>query len=158
MKMIIKNGIYNSPFYDKINRSMYQNNIMKIIFNKNYHKFILEFLVNYFNQFYKENEFEKLINFSSRTNMNDIDGENKNKLFGSTLNQYIKKGKIKIFYNNNYIFRKENDKIDESKYLEYFQFLIIYFFNVFIRAKEKSCIGGTIELIKFCMNNVNIMC
>ena len=150
------NGIYNSPFYDKINRSMYQNNIMKVIFNENYHKFILEFLVNYFNQFYKENEFEKLFNFSSRTNMKDIDGDNKNKLFGCTLNKYIKKGKIKIFYNNNYIFRKENDKIDENKYLEIFQFLIIYFFNVFIRTKEKSCIGGTIELIKFCMNNVNI--
>ena len=150
------NGIYNSPFYDKINRSIYQNNIMKIIFNRYYHKFILEFLVNYFNQFYKENEFEKIINYSSRTNMNDIHGENSNKLFGSNINQYIKKGKIKIYYNNNYIFRKENNKIDESKYIEVFQFLIIYFFNVFIRAKEKSCIGGTIELIKFCMNNVNL--
>ena len=147
------NIMFNSNFNEKINERMYKYNLQRILFSKEYHKFILEFLINNFNQLYNENEFEKLINFSCRTKINDdiIILENKNRFFGSCIGKYIQKGKINIFQNNKKLnLSKENIN---NKFNEYFQFLILYFFNVFIRAKVKSCYGGTIELIKFCLNN-----
>ena len=70
--------------------------------------------------------------------------------YGSSLNYYIKSGKIKLFYNNeNNILKYEKN---QEKFLEYFKFLIIYFFNIFIRGKEKKFLLGIIELIKFCLN------
>jgi hypothetical protein len=43
---------------------MYKYSLQRILFSKEYHKFILEFLINNFNQLYNENEFERLINCS----------------------------------------------------------------------------------------------
>ena len=147
------NIMLNSNFTDKINERMYKYSLQRILFSKEYHKFILEFLINNFNQLYNENEFERLINCSSRTKLIDdvIIFENKNRFFGSCIENYIRKGKIKMFKSN----KKNNLNKDNfnNKFNDYFQFLILYFFNVFIRAKGKSCYGGTIELIKFCLNN-----
>ena len=147
------NIMFNSNFIDKINERMYKYNLLRILFSNEYHKFILEFLLNNFNQLYNENEFQTLINCSSRININDdiIIFENKKRFFGSCIEKYIQKGKINIYKST----KKDTltKEMINNKFNEYFQFLILYFFNVFIRAKEKSCYGGTIELIKFCLNN-----
>ena len=143
-------NIYNSPFFDKINEKMYQYNLQRIIFNPCYHKFLLEVCVNMINQFFNESEFEKIIKFSCRTKLSEDIEENEKKILGSCLNDYIEKGKIKLFNSN-----KINKSNEKEKFLDYFQFLLIYFFNVFIRSKEKGCLGGTIELIKFYMNYEN---
>ena len=111
-------------------------------------------MINLFNQFFDKNVFVKLINFSCRNKEceeleNKLNERRMNK-YGSSLNYYIKSGKIKLFYNNeNKILKYEKNK---DKFLEYFKFLIVYFFNIFIRGKEKNFLLGLIELIKFCLN------
>ena len=130
------------------------NNLKNAIFNNNYHRFILEFMINLFNQFFDKNVFVKLINFTCRNKEceeleNKLNESRMNK-YGSSLSYYIKSGKIKLFYNNeNNILKYEKN---QEKFLEYFKFLIIYFFNIFIRGKEKKFLLGIIELIKFCLN------
>ena len=144
----------NIEFDNKINDMININNLKNAIFNNNYHRFILEFMINLFNQFFEKNVFVKLINFTCRNKEceeleNRLNESRMNK-YGSSLNYYIKSGKIKLFYNNeNNILKYEKN---QEKFLEYFKFLIIYFFNIFIRGKEKKFLLGIIELIKFCLN------
>ena len=144
----------NIEFDNKINDMINKNNLKNIIFNNSYHRFILEFMINLFNQFFEKNVFVKLINFSCRNKEceeleNRLNESRMNK-YGSSLNYYIKSGKIKLFYNNeNNILKYEKNK---DKFLDYFKFLILYFFNIFIRSKEKKFLLGIIELIKFCLN------
>ena len=74
------------------------NNLKNAIFNNNYHRFILEFMINLFNQFFDKNVFVKLINFTCRNKEceeleNKLNESRMNK-YSSSLSYYIKSGKI----------------------------------------------------------------
>ena len=51
--------------------------------------------------------------------------------------------------NNNAQPGKEQDE----KILEIFKYLIIYFFNIMLRSREKDCLGGIVDLIKYFINS-----
>ena len=141
------------PLDNEINKTLYLNSLQKLIFNPFYQRFILEFIINLFNQFFQKNVLNKLINFSCRNKECEELENNLNEIrlnkFDSSLNYYLQLGKITLFKNENYNLKYEENK---EKFLDYFKFLITYFFNIYIRSNEKYCLGGIIELIKFCLN------
>ena len=155
----ISNNIKEEVILNQINQNIFQYNVEKIIFSIEYNRFILQFLTNILSLSYNNNEELLLfLKYSSRTkNENLIEKDLiklREKAIGSNLNNYINLGKIKLM-NKNQKNEKNSQIIFDEKILMSFQFLILYFFNVLVRAKEKGFLGGTVDLIKFYLNEFN---
>ena len=145
-----------------MNQEMYYYFLNRRLFSGEYHHFILSLLINILNN-YKISVNNKLdFNYDLCFNNNDfiIDKEIRNFKHErkskeiSNINIYLSKNKI-ILTN-----KGENNtdinitpKEEEEKILEIFKYLIIYFFNVMIRSREKDYLGGTVDLIKYFINN-----
>ena len=151
----ISNNIKEDSICKKINENIFQYNIQKIIFSTEYHRFILQFLVNFLSlSFNNRNEFIISLQNLTRTKDEKIVSKDilrlRNTPIGSNLNNYIEGGTIKLIINDNSNKKQPNDNISMI-----FQFLLLYFFNVFVRAKEKTYLGGNVDLIKFFLNKYN---
>ena len=143
-----------------INKEMYKYFLNQRLFSAEYHCFILSLYINMFNKYSKQNlSFSQSLcnNRDHYILTNEIKNfrSNRKALELSNLENYLIKRKIFIVeksYNNiNDIGNSNND--NENKILELFKHLIIYFFNVMIRSRERDYLGGTVNLIKFFINN-----
>ena len=153
-----------------INEEMFKYFLNKKLFSGEYHHFVLSLFLNVYNKIIyhdKKLSFSDSLCGNEYTNLpNEIKNYKKNRKNQdlSNIDDYILSKKIIIFdlnkENNNineindYIDNKnELNKEEEEKILELFKNLIIYFFNVMIRAREKDYLGGTVDLIKYFINN-----
>ena len=151
-----------------INKEMYKYFLNQRLFSSEYHYFVLSLYLNIFNKYYKQ----KLLfpqNLCSNNDLNSLSNEIKNfrnnrkALELSNLENQLLKNQIYVVdsvqtnnININEIGNYNISKEDENKILELFKNLIIYFFNVMIRARERNYLGGTVNLIKFFINKYNI--
>ena len=143
-----------------MNEEMYNYFLNKRLFSGEYHHFILSLFINILNS-YKISVNNKLsFIYDSCINNNNyvLDKEIKNYRFDrknpaiSNINHYLSRNKI-ILVNKSETLLNSMGKEDEGKILEMFKYLIMYFFNVMIRAREKAYLGGTVDLIKYFINN-----
>ena len=143
----------------KVNQNVFHYHLEKIIFSIEYHRFILQFLTNLLNLSFKDNQLLNYIPYFSRTKDENIVNKDLLKIrknaIGSNLINYINSKQIEIINKqkniNKQINLSEEFKLDDNISMS-FQFLLLYFFNVLVRAKDKNYLGGTIDLIKFCLN------
>ena len=149
---------------DSINKETLHYFLNQRLFSGEYHHFILSLFINIYNKYNSE---KLLLNESLCSNNNlyaiakEIKEYRKDRKTSelSNIENYLTKKKIYIFdLNKKYNIQKnktniKSSKEDEDKILELFKHLIIYFFNVMIRAREKDYLGGTVNLIKYFINN-----
>ena len=148
-----------------LNEEMFKYFVNKKLFSGEYHHFVLSLYLNILNKIINS---DKNISFPENLCSNDYTNiQNEIRLFRvnrknqelSNIENYLIKKEILLFQSSNR-FKNINDiddnginKEHEMKILELFKNLLIYFFNVMIRAKEKDYLGGTVDLIKFLINN-----
>ena len=140
-----------------INKEMYEYFLNKRLFSGEYHHFVLSLFINILNIYKSSNKKLSFINNDLCTNNNNYILGNDIKLFrhermnleNSNLYNYLLKNKIVLINKA----KNNNQKDNKEKILELFKYLIIYFFNVMIRSREKDYLGGTVDLIKFFINN-----
>ena len=147
-----QNMFDNFEIIEQINHKMYQYHIQNTIFSDEYHLFVLELVINLINIPFKPKEFLVFANYLSK-NRDDavIDKDIANfrdiPPVGSNISYYIQSKIIHLIGDNN-AEKKENIAF----VLDTFKFLIVYFFNVLLHSKNSTYFGGTVDLIKFCMN------
>ena len=145
-----------------MNKEMYNYFLYKRLFSGEYHHFVLSLFINILNT-YKISVNNKL-SFNNELCLNNINyiinKDIKHFLFDrksieiSNINNYLSRNKIKLINKNENIIKTQIDNPeDQEKILEIFKHLIIYFFNVMIRSREKDYLGGTVDLIKYFINN-----
>ena len=137
-----------------INEEAIINNLNKKLFSNEYHHFTLELYLNILNNIdYEDNV---LFTYLEKYNIDKNDHPFQTELYllrnikpqGSNLTKYISKGKIKLFsigkQNNN-----KNEEEKKEKIIELFKYILIFFFNIIIRSREKKYLGCYVDLIKF---------
>ena len=155
-------NVNKTNILNKINKESFNYFLNQRLFSGEYHYFILSLYLNLFSRFIVKDEL--LLNKNKCSNSNSYilpkeirDFKKKRKtLEFSNIGNYVSKKKIHIFNLNknnstninNLILSKE----DEEVILDLFKNLIIYFFNVMIRARERNYLGGTVDLIKYLIN------
>ena len=148
-----------------LNEEMFKYFVNKKLFSGEYHHFVLSLYLNILNKIINS---DKSISFQESLCSNEYTSlQNEVRSFKinrknpelSNIENYLIKKEILLLEPNNQ-FKNINDiddtgisKEDEMKILELFKHLIIYFFNVMIRAREKDYLGGTVDLIKYFINN-----
>ena len=145
-----------SEFIKNINQQMFLENLKQKLFSNEYHHFTLELYINLLNRIdYNNNNL--LAYFDSLCYIyNDTPFQSQLSLLrternkGSNLSKYINKGKLKIveMNNNNQYSQKEK----EEKIIELFGYILIDFFNVVIRSRERKYLGCYVNLIIFLIN------
>ncbi len=152
----VSNYIKEEPILKQINNNLIQYNIERIIFSVQYHRFILQFLINILNLCYENDKLLTFLQYFTRTNDINIISKDlfnlRNKIIGSNLNNYINLGKIQLLNKKNL---DNTQKEIGINILSLFRFLITYFYNVLVRAENKRYLAGTVDLIKFFLNQYN---
>ena len=142
------NGINN--ILKDINRDMFKYFLTIKLFSNKYQYFILEFFLNILNYYYNYDLSIFLMHLCRNERITEIYREINS--FDSNLNLYLNNKKIILFPKNN----KKNLQISKSFYseqiLNLFKHFIIYFYNIFLKTKEKEYFGGMVDLLKFLIN------
>ena len=149
------NRFDNYEIIQKINNNMFHYHIQNNIFSKEYHMFILEFTLNLLNLGYGAKELKVFVSYFAKNQDNNIVQSELLSLrdigaVGSNINNYLLNGSIYLHQ------AKEKQKLQNEFIIQLFEFLIQYFFNVLLRSNDKSFQGGTIDLIKFFLNQYPI--
>jgi len=139
----------------KIDERNERDNLNQNLFSNEYHHFTLNLFLNLLNVIdYSNNTlYESLKNLNDTSFKNHLHTELKlignERPLGSNINKYLDKGKLKIFILNQKDL-KEIKKIDNTqKIIELFKYILIQFFNIIIRSREKKYFGCYVDLIKF---------
>ena len=141
---------------DIINKDMSIYYLKKKLFSSEYHHFILELYLNLYISLYPKNKQLKQQFECLCYNNNEFQLETEavsfrsNKPKGSNISKYINENKIIIFNSNKaeYI----SNEIEQKIIISIFEKILITFFNVVIRCKERKYLGCFVDLIKFFMN------
>ena len=134
---------------ENINKEMFIYFLNKKLFSTEYQYFILELYLNVLNYYYSYDLPVFLKHLCRTPNNGQILREIQ--AYGSNLNAYIDKKKLILFSKN--IDQKKKSKQNPTIILNIFKHFIIYFYNIFLRTKEKEFLGGMVDLIKFLIND-----
>ena len=162
-----KNKINTGDDEDKIKNEVLKNveqesNISylnKKLFSNEYHHFALEIYINFINSIDKGkngllSSFDEFCNIEIENPdfRNEAYHFRKHKIKVSNLGKYIREDKIKIF---NFYEKNKNINPEEIqiKIIEIFESILINFFNVIIRSKEKKYFSCYVDLIKYLINS-----
>ena len=139
---------------DNINKDMYKHFLNKKLFSNEYQYFILELYLNTLNYYYGYN----LPLFLMHLCRNSQNTENTREItaINSNLNSYLDKNKLILFSKQIEKNKQSCQYSKQDQILNLFKHFIIYFFNVFIRTKEKEYLGGMVDFFKFLMNDHTI--
>ena len=136
---------------DNINKEMFKHFLNKKLFSNEYQYFILELNLNILNYYYGYDLGVFIMhlcrNTQNREYIRDMTEINSN------LNSYLEKNKLILFAKTVDKNNKINQNSKQAQILNLFKHFIIYFYNVFIRTKEKEYLGCMVDLIKFLMND-----
>ena len=150
-----ENRFDNNEIIQKINQVMFYHHIQKNIFSKEYHMFILEYVLNLLNIGYKSKELRLFLNYFSKNQDKNVVQKELLTLrdiepVGCNIVNYILNGSLYLHQ------LPKNENLPDTFILQLFEFLIQYFFNVLLRSNDKSFVGGTIDLIRFFINHYPI--
>ena len=130
------------------------NNLNKVLFSNEYHHFTLELYINILNNIDYNNNLPNLFDELCLINnehpfQTELNNFRNKKIKGSNLTKNINKEKIIIFKDNrgNFSIKEKKEKI-----IELFKYIIINFFNIVIRSREKKYFGCYVDFMKFLIN------
>ena len=143
-----------------INQQMLSDYLDEKLFSTEYHHFTLNLYINILNYIAYRNAvlpvfIETLCNINNEGNPfgNELISYRNVKPKGSNLTKYLKKGKIIIFNIIDDEKSKNSSEDTKEKIIELFKYILIEFFNIIIRSKEKKYLGCYVDLIKFLINS-----
>ena len=134
---------------ENLNKEMFKYFLNKKLFSNEYQYFILELYLNILNYYYSYDLQVFLMHLCRNANNTKLLREIN--ATSSNLISYIEKNKLFLFSKKN----KPNTKPNQNSQLilNLFKHFIIYFYNVFLRTKEKEYLGGMVDLMKFLLND-----
>ena len=142
-----ENGM--NDILENLNKEMFKYFLNKKLFSNEYQYFILELYLNILNYYYSYDLTVFLLHLCRNANnaklLREISATSSN------LISYIEKNKLILFSKKD----KPNIKPNQNTQpiLNLFKHFIIYFYNVFLRTKEKEYLGGMVDLMKFLLND-----
>ena len=146
-----------SEFIKTINQKMFLEYLNQRLFSNEYHQFTLELYINLLNRIDYNNGTLPVYFDTLCYIINDHPLQSEISLIrnmrhkGSNLSKCVTKGKLKIFeLDNNTNNYSQEEK--EEKILELFGYILIDFFNVVIRSRERKYLGCYVNLITFLIN------
>ena len=149
-----KNDVLDS-IIKKINEESERDNLNQKLFSSEYHHFTLGLYLNLLNVIgYNNNTLHVFLQTLSNSSIDHHFQTMLNLIRnirpkGCNINKYLDKGKLKIFDLNKRDL-KEIQTIDNTqKITELFKYILIQFFNIIIRSREKKYFGCYVDLIKF---------
>ena len=157
------NGLKN--ILKPLNEEMFKYFLNQKLFSGEYHHFVLSLFINILSYYNPSDKISFPQNLCSNNDSYILSKEiilfkkDRKTSEMSNIENYLLKKKIFIIDSNekinniNLIETNESNKEEENKILDLFKNLIIYFFNVMIRAREKEYLGGTVNLIKYMINS-----
>ena len=138
-----------------INEQMKIEQMKQLLFSADYQLFTLSFFLNIINLYdNKSNNLPEVIkNLSFINNDHPFQGQSfifreKTPLI-SNIKKLIDKNKIKLLKIDNKKYTKDELK---QKIIEIFKYILLEFFNIIIRSREKKYFGCFVELIKYLIN------
>ena len=133
-----------------LNNEMFKYFLNKKLFSSEYQYFILELFCNILNYYYS---YDLPVFFLHLCRNNASNNENLREIQarGSNLNSYINQKRIILFQKSG--IKKSKEKANPKIILNIFKYYIIYFFDVFLRTKDKEYLGGMVDLLKFLIND-----
>ena len=134
---------------ENLNNEMFKYFLNKKLFSNEYQYFILELYLNILNYYYSYDLTVFLMHLCRNANNTKLLREIS--ATSSNLISYIEKNKLFLFSKKN----KPNTKPNQTsqKIINLFKHFIIYFYNVFLRTKQKEYLGGMVDLMKFLLND-----
>ena len=135
---------------ENLNNEMFKYFLNKKLFSSEYQYFILELFCNILNYYYCY-DLPVFVLHLCRNNASNNEMLREIQAINSNINHYIKKNEIILFSKTS--ISKNKDKADSRIILNIFKYFIIYFFNVFIRMKDKEYLGCMVDLMKFFIND-----
>ena len=145
-----ENGMKN--ILENLNKEMFKYFLNKKLFSNEYQYFILELYLNILNYYYSYDLTVFLLHLCRNANNGKLLREIS--ATSSNLISYIEKNKLFLFSKKN----KPNTKPvqNSQQILNLFKHFIIYFYNIFLRTKEKEYLGGMVDLMKFLLNDQSL--
>ena len=142
----------NSKILDGLNQEMFKYFLNKKLFSNEYQYFILELFLNLLNYYYNYELSVFLMHLCRNLNrtsemFREFQG------FGSNLNLYIDNKELFLFNLDKTKNQSISNKIYSSQILNLFKHFIIYFYQIFLRAKDKEFFGCMVDFIKFFIND-----
>ena len=145
------NGSGKNDIIGNINLEMFKYFLCRKLFSNEYQYFILELYLNILNYYYNYDLSIFLMHLCRNLNNRTTEILREIQASGSNLNLYLDTKKLILFKTNN---EKITSKANYSEQILYlFKAFIIYFYNIFLRTKEKEYLGGMVDLIKFLIND-----
>ena len=148
------NGSGMKNILENINNETFKYFLSKKLFTNEYQYFILQLYLNILNYYYSNELCIFLMHLCRNLTKRTTEIFREVHSFESNLNLYLKNKKLVLFKrktNNNQKLSsiyKNSDHI-----LNIFKHFIIYFYNIFLRTKEKQYIGCIVDLFKFLLND-----
>ena len=142
----------NSKILDDLNQEMFKYFLNKKVFSNEYQYFILELFLNLLNYYYNYELSVFLMHLCRNLNrtsemFREFQG------FGSNLNLYLDNKELFLFNLDKSKNQNISNKIYSSQILNLFKHFIIYFYQIFLRTKDKEFFGCMVDLIKFFIND-----
>ena len=133
-----------------------KNYLNKKLFYKDYHHLTLELYLNVLNMIDSKTTKDLLSNENNDTKNNyihpiekQLDLIYKPNHFCQNLCKYIKKGKIKIYQNENKSKIEFTEEETKQRNIQIFEYIILNYFNVIIHSENRKYLGCYVDLVKF---------
>ena len=145
------NGI--KKILENINEEMFKYSLNRKLFSNEYQYFILELFLNVLNYYYNYEIYVFLMHLCRNLTSRTTEIFREIQVSGSNLNLYLDNKKLIIFKSNKQKSQKKLKNNYSSQILNIFKHFIIYFYNIFLKSKEKKYFGCMVDLLKFLLND-----
>ena len=144
-------GIKN--ILENINEEMFKYFLNRKLFSNEYQYFILELFLNILDYYYNSEIYVFLMHLCRNLNSRSTEIYREIQASGSNLNLYLDNKKLILFNSNKPKIKTVLNKNYSSQILNIFKHFIIYFYNIFLKTKEKKYFGCMVDLLKFLLND-----
>ena len=123
------------------------------LFSSEYQYFILELFLNILDYYYNSEIYVFLMHLCRNLNSRSTEIYREIQASGSNLNLYLDNKKLILFNSNKPKIKTVLNKNYSSQILNLFKHFIIYFYNIFLKTKEKNYFGCMVDILKFLLND-----
>jgi hypothetical protein len=127
-------------------------NIEKILFSREYHTFIITYMLNTLMLLHNDENAFRVNLFTKTKNQKEISLYSqiqRTDLVGSNLSFILSDKKMELFSQHKQVI---NEKDRNKELLDLFKFYIIYFFNVALRTKKEENFALELDILKYILN------
>ena len=150
---LANNGKGIKNIIENINIEMFNYFLNRKLFSNDYQYFILELYLNILNYYYSYDLPVFFMHLCRNLNIRSTEIFREIQASGSNLNLYLDKNKLILFNSNKKKSKGVSQKYYSNQIMNLFKHYIIYFYNIFLKTKEKEYFGGMVDLIKFFVND-----